>query len=132
MSTVSSDSGAGADSPGGEKYWTNWARSAAYARTVCGEAFWRPSSAMKQATCRSRAEGTSTSGAGQETEDGAGDGIRTRDIDLGKVALYQLSYSRGPFYFRARSIAVSIARHPRRQRISSRQKPVEMLYHVNV
>ena len=27
-------------------------------------------------------------------EAGAGDGIRTRDIDLGKVALYQLSYSR--------------------------------------
>jgi hypothetical protein len=27
-------------------------------------------------------------------EIGAGDGIRTRDIDLGKVALYQLSYSR--------------------------------------
>ena len=27
-------------------------------------------------------------------KDGAGDGIRTRDIDLGKVALYQLSYSR--------------------------------------
>ena len=27
-------------------------------------------------------------------EFGAGDGIRTRDIDLGKVALYQLSYSR--------------------------------------
>ena len=26
--------------------------------------------------------------------DGAGDGIRTRDINLGKVALYQLSYSR--------------------------------------
>ena len=25
---------------------------------------------------------------------GAGDGTRTRDIDLGKVALYQLSYSR--------------------------------------
>src|SRR5580698_8338328 len=25
---------------------------------------------------------------------GAGDGIRTRDIDLAKVALYQLSYSR--------------------------------------
>ena len=25
---------------------------------------------------------------------GAGDGIRTRDINLGKVALYQLSYSR--------------------------------------
>jgi hypothetical protein len=28
------------------------------------------------------------------TLSGAGDGIRTRDIDLGKVALYQLSYSR--------------------------------------
>ncbi len=27
-------------------------------------------------------------------EHGAGDGTRTRDIDLGKVALYQLSYSR--------------------------------------
>ncbi len=27
---------------------------------------------------------------------GAGDGVRTRDIDLGKVALYQLSYSRPP------------------------------------
>ena len=27
-------------------------------------------------------------------EPGAGDGTRTRDIDLGKVALYQLSYSR--------------------------------------
>ncbi len=27
-------------------------------------------------------------------EIGAGDGTRTRDIDLGKVALYQLSYSR--------------------------------------
>ena len=25
---------------------------------------------------------------------GAGDGVRTRDINLGKVALYQLSYSR--------------------------------------
>jgi hypothetical protein len=29
-------------------------------------------------------------------EDGAGDEIRTRDINLGKVALYQLSYSRLP------------------------------------
>ena len=28
------------------------------------------------------------------SETGAGDGTRTRDIDLGKVALYQLSYSR--------------------------------------
>src|SRR5260370_116874 len=31
--------------------------------------------------------------AGKDSN-GAGDGIRTRDIDLGKVALYQLSYSR--------------------------------------
>jgi hypothetical protein len=31
---------------------------------------------------------------GNALNDGAGDGIRTRDIDLGKVALYQLSYSR--------------------------------------
>ena len=30
---------------------------------------------------------------------GAGDGIRTRDINLGKVALYQLSYSRLVGYF---------------------------------
>ena len=29
-------------------------------------------------------------------EVGAGDRIRTGDIDLGKVALYQLSYSRSP------------------------------------
>ncbi len=27
-------------------------------------------------------------------KNGAGDGTRTRDINLGKVALYQLSYSR--------------------------------------
>lgn len=32
--------------------------------------------------------------ASAESESGAGDGIRTRDINLGKVALYQLSYSR--------------------------------------
>jgi hypothetical protein len=29
-----------------------------------------------------------------QVRNGAGDGIRTRDINLGKVALYQLSYSR--------------------------------------
>jgi hypothetical protein len=34
------------------------------------------------------------SSCGRHSENGAGDGIRTRDIDLGKVALYQLSYSR--------------------------------------
>ena len=43
---------------------------------------------------------------------GAGDGIRTRDIDLGKVALYQLSYSRlrkRNFYF-SRPLAASQTR----------------------
>jgi hypothetical protein len=34
---------------------------------------------------------------GVEGFTGAGDGVRTRDIDLGKVALYQLSYSRPAF-----------------------------------
>src|SRR5690242_199139 len=33
---------------------------------------------------------------------GAGDGIRTRDINLGKVALYQLSYSREAEFIVAR------------------------------
>ncbi len=33
---------------------------------------------------------------GSDGSFGAGDGIRTRDINLGKVALYQLSYSREP------------------------------------
>jgi hypothetical protein len=33
-------------------------------------------------------------GSGSLQVIGAGDGIRTRDINLGKVALYQLSYSR--------------------------------------
>ncbi len=31
---------------------------------------------------------------------GAGNGTRTRDINLGKVALYQLSYSRKDIFFR--------------------------------
>ncbi len=33
-------------------------------------------------------------GPAPRTEVGAGDEVRTRDIDLGRVALYQLSYSR--------------------------------------
>ena len=37
--------------------------------------------------------------------DGAGDGIRTRDIDLGKVALYQLSYSRTARKYHYRELA---------------------------
>ena len=41
---------------------------------------------------------------------GAGDGIRTRDINLGKVALYQLSYSRDAdsFQYGARRLDLSI------------------------
>ena len=42
---------------------------------------------------------------------GAGDGIRTRDINLGKVALYQLSYSRAatepPYIFPPRNEIVN-------------------------
>jgi hypothetical protein len=37
---------------------------------------------------------------------GAGDRIRTGDIDLGKVALYQLSYSRRAIFIVARRIRV--------------------------
>src|SRR5690242_4410450 len=33
---------------------------------------------------------------------GAGNGIRTRDIQLGRLTLYQLSYSRVPFIRRTR------------------------------
>ena len=42
---------------------------------------------------------------------GAGDGIRTRDIDLGKVALYQLSYSRAleTIHFPPFRVVLSIA-----------------------
>ena len=29
-------------------------------------------------------------------DDGAGDGLRTRYLNLGKVALYRVSYSRAP------------------------------------
>ena len=41
---------------------------------------------MKNPACCSSIQGLSESGAGNE--------IRTRDLNLGKVALYQLSYSR--------------------------------------
>ena len=35
------------------------------------------------------------------TETGAGNESRTRDLNLGKVALYQLSYSRGSRHYMA-------------------------------
>ena len=41
---------------------------------------------------------------------GADDEIRTRDIDLGKVALYQLSYVRRPASRPARMLPVATAR----------------------
>src|SRR5207249_12234103 len=37
---------------------------------------------------------TSSNGPISSSEGGAGDGLRTRYLDLGKVALYQVSYSR--------------------------------------
>jgi hypothetical protein len=37
--------------------------------------------------------------ANADRANGAGDGVRTRDINLGKVALYQLSYSRVEWLF---------------------------------
>ena len=38
---------------------------------------------------------TEPHGHGPSRNDGAGNEARTRDLNLGKVALYQLSYSRG-------------------------------------
>ena len=48
----------------------------------------------------------------REVRNGAGDGIRTRDINLGKVALYQLSYSRlGNFHFLTAAAPLSRVRN---------------------
>jgi hypothetical protein len=48
----------------------------------------------------------------EDLKDGAGDRIRTGDINLGKVALYQLSYSRlrvtSPFLLHLRSSVNSL------------------------
>ena len=48
----------------------------------------------KRATRFTQCGPLSVSSAGNSFDVGAGDGIRTRDIHLGKVVLYQLSYSR--------------------------------------
>jgi hypothetical protein len=37
----------------------------------------------------------------------ADDGSRTRDLELGKLALYQLSYVRGEREFRTRSLGLN-------------------------
>ena len=40
----------------------------------------------------------------QVVENGAGDGTRTRDVQLGKLAFYQLNYSRSAIPFKYRRI----------------------------
>ncbi len=40
-------------------------------------------------------------------ENGADDGLRTRDLQLGKLALYQLSYVRVGGYFNTPGVAPS-------------------------
>ena len=50
----------------------------------------------------------------QAEETGAGDESRTRDLNLGKVALYQLSYSRMRDGILLRKIDLSRARRPKR------------------
>ena len=60
-------------------------------------------------------------GQGQAVKAGAGDGLRTRYLDLGKVALYQVSYSRS-----ARRIDFTrpgLAGRSRRQRRPARREP---------
>ncbi len=47
----------------------------------------------------------------EQKRDGAGDGIRTRDINLGKVALYQLSYSRAGKHCYCRAVAGSLSKY---------------------
>ena len=49
---------------------------------------------MDSPTCGVKAETRAARRFGQTRENGAGDGIRTRDILLGKQTLCQLSYSR--------------------------------------
>jgi hypothetical protein len=51
---------------------------------------------------------------------GAGDGIRTRDIDLGKVALYQLSYSRLKRNLHCALNASNLSNHGIRIRIAAK------------
>ncbi len=52
-----------------------------------------PGAPVHQAICSSKARGSARL-LGDFALNGAGNGIRTRDPNLGKVVLYQLSYSR--------------------------------------
>ena len=51
-------------------------------------------------TCRSDRLSVATTREGWLLESGAGEESRTLDLNLGKVALYQLSYSRIGYYHR--------------------------------
>src|SRR5690554_1224333 len=64
-------------------------------------------------------------------QDGAGNEARTRDLDLGKVALYQLSYTRkwrplgdsNPCYRRERAVSWASRRRGPGKRRKSRDAP---------
>ena len=49
---------------------------------------------LEPTTCRLRVECSTIELAVQQGGNGAGDGIQTRDLYLGRVPLYQLSYAR--------------------------------------
>src|SRR4051812_10637363 len=55
------------------------------------------SSKVRCPTARRRASGL---GRPNDGKNGAGDGVRTRDLHLGKVTLYQLSHSRSEIHCR--------------------------------
>ncbi len=57
-------------------------------------------------------------------EPGAGDGIRTRDINLGKVALYQLSYSRAGKHCYCRAVAGSLSKYQGPRQTTPQAGPV--------
>src|SRR5262247_715141 len=82
------------------------------------------------------------SGAPVANVDGAGNGVRTRDLKLGKLALYQLSYARtresdlghGERYGLTRTVSThrprALRRRPRRRRLECRACALDQLLHV--
>ena len=81
----------------------------------------------KRATRFTQCGPLSVSSAGNSFDVGAGDGIRTRDIHLGKVVLYQLSYSRksnrGNHITRSTWLASQFGLPPVREKISPSRFP---------